>query len=372
MLFDPRPKTQKKDLFGRDEELNTFLRALRSRTPLILLLGIWRVGKTSLLKVGLSESGEPYIFLDMRKLDEEGYAKSVLYRMIEAEINRILPRWRKLINYIKRVKGVSVSAAGIGGSIQLDWGRDGVILSDLVESLNSWVEDDEKVSYFTLAFDEAQLLRNMVGGKGRIDFRSLIAYIYDNLKNIKVVLTGSEIGLLMDFLQFDKAGSILYGRYKEEIILKPFTQNLSREFLVRGFKEANLEAPLEVIDYVIEKLDGIPGWLTSYGYRCIQKHRVDIESVEDFLMEAGELIREKFDKLERKSRLYILVLKAISMDFSTWKGIKMSVEAWLGRPIHNAQITRIIKGLVKMGIIEKVNNKYIILDPIIGNKVRLQ
>lgn len=53
MLFDVRPKTDRKDLFGRERELEWLLGALRSDVPLILLLGVRRVGKTSLLRVAL-------------------------------------------------------------------------------------------------------------------------------------------------------------------------------------------------------------------------------------------------------------------------------------------------------------------------------
>lgn len=44
-----------------------------------------------------------------------------------------------------------------------------------------------------MTFDEAQLLRNMMGGKGRIDFRSLLAYAYDKLSNLIFILTVGDI-----------------------------------------------------------------------------------------------------------------------------------------------------------------------------------
>ena len=75
MLFDPRPKQEKRDLFGRERELNRLLAAMGSRCPLILLLGVRRIGKTSLLKVALKEAGQPYIYLDLRILEEEGYSR---------------------------------------------------------------------------------------------------------------------------------------------------------------------------------------------------------------------------------------------------------------------------------------------------------
>ncbi len=46
-----------------------------------------------------------------------------------------------------------------------------------------------------IVFEEAQYLRY-----SRINFGSLLAYIYDNLLYLTVILTGSEVGLLHDFL----------------------------------------------------------------------------------------------------------------------------------------------------------------------------
>jgi len=90
----------------------------------------------------------------------------------------------------------------------------------LFEKLDEWIEEEDEIPYLVVAFDEAQLLRFLTGGKGKIDFREFFAYIYDNLKNIRLVLTGSEMGLLLDFLGFNESGKPLYGRYREEIILK--------------------------------------------------------------------------------------------------------------------------------------------------------
>ncbi|MCX8182734.1 MAG: hypothetical protein N3D12_06415 [Candidatus Methanomethyliaceae archaeon] len=60
MLFDERPKEAKEDLYDREEELEQ-LRKLASK-PLVLLTRMRRIGKTSVLKVFLKESGLPYAF----------------------------------------------------------------------------------------------------------------------------------------------------------------------------------------------------------------------------------------------------------------------------------------------------------------------
>ncbi|MGC8600538.1 MAG: ATP-binding protein, partial [Nitrososphaeria archaeon] len=54
MLFDERPKVNRSDLFDREMELNELKEKLDK--PLLLLTGIRRIGKTSVLNVFLNES----------------------------------------------------------------------------------------------------------------------------------------------------------------------------------------------------------------------------------------------------------------------------------------------------------------------------
>ncbi len=55
MLFDIRPKSSRSDLFDREDELREFDRAVDHGRPLTLVLGIRRIGKTSLVKAFLRE-----------------------------------------------------------------------------------------------------------------------------------------------------------------------------------------------------------------------------------------------------------------------------------------------------------------------------
>ena len=49
--------------------------------------------------------------------------------------------------------------------------------------------------HVVLVLDEVQYLRYSI-----IGLRPLLAYAYDHLRNMTMVLTGSEVGLLHDFL----------------------------------------------------------------------------------------------------------------------------------------------------------------------------
>ena len=364
MLFDPRPKERREDLYGRERELQELLEALRGECPLILLLGVRRIGKTSLLKVALRESSQPYIYLDLRVLEEEGYSKVVLYRMLSEELSRLQSSWNRLRRWLGSVKGVEIA----GVRVELDWGREGVRLSSLLNSLNGWA--GEEGVYLTLAFDEAQLLRNMMGGKGRIDFRSLLAYAYDNLPNLKFILTGSEMGLLMDFIGAENPESPLYGRYREEITLEGFDEETSIGFLRAGFLEHGMKPDETTLRGVVERLNGLIGWLTYYGYRAISERRVDEEILKIVLEEAKAMASMELDKIVRRSKNYRLILRAIGEGRHRWIDIKRAVEAWSGRPIANPNLTRALKTLMKLGIVRRMDGMYRIEDPIIREVVR--
>ncbi|WP_366940168.1 hypothetical protein [Thermococcus sp.] len=59
LYFDERPKSRREDLYDRERELEEMLASIESRKPLIVLKGIRRLGKTSLLQVALSEAKVP-------------------------------------------------------------------------------------------------------------------------------------------------------------------------------------------------------------------------------------------------------------------------------------------------------------------------
>lgn len=74
MLFDLVPKEHRYDLFGREAELRELGNSIRSKEKLIVIYGVRRVGKTSLLHVFLNEKEVPYILIDIRDIYfEEGY-----------------------------------------------------------------------------------------------------------------------------------------------------------------------------------------------------------------------------------------------------------------------------------------------------------
>ena len=76
MLFNLYPKTKLKDLFGREREFREFRMALELGERLIVIYGMRRTGKTSLLKTCLYElkyRSPPTVCVGFRRSVHHGF-----------------------------------------------------------------------------------------------------------------------------------------------------------------------------------------------------------------------------------------------------------------------------------------------------------
>jgi len=358
MLFDLRPKDKREELFDREKEIEVIKRSAQDY-PVTLILGIRRVGKSSLLRVALNEMKNG-IYIDVRKLhfDSGGWiTNEVLIQAFERALNSLNPKIKKeLLDYLKHIKGVSIAGVKINFEKKAS-------LSEILEALN----DYGKV---IIAFDEAQYLK-FYGARGGKEFLSLIAYAYDNLKNLSFIFTGSEIGLLHDFLGVFDYESPLYGRVYNEITIEPFTRDLSKEFLKSGFSELGIKISDNEINKAVELLDGIPGWLVEFGYHY-SKRRDFEKAIENVLIKAEKFLEGELKELEKKSHRYILILKAISLGFNRWESIKEFIESHDKR-VPNSRLAVLIKNLEKMSWIRAEygeKKRYKIVDPVVEKVLR--
>ncbi|MGC9072466.1 MAG: AAA family ATPase, partial [Acidilobus sp.] len=245
MLFDERPKLRKGDLFDRETEVFYVIEG--AGHPLTVITGIRRIGKTSVLNVALGELKDAVtLIVDCRRL-RPNYGRSELYALFSEALST---RFDRLVDVLSGVRGVSI----MGNSVELRWrGKDSVSLADLIDRLNR--------RRVVVALDEAQRLRGPLSG----EVRDAIAHAYDYDRNVTFILTGSEVGLLYDFIGVEDEASALYGRFFREVRLERFSPERSREFLRRGFEELGVNVDEDLIDEVAGLFDGIPGWLTFAG-----------------------------------------------------------------------------------------------------------
>ncbi|MCG3110052.1 hypothetical protein L3N51_02349 [Metallosphaera sp. J1] len=343
IYFEPTAKETRDDLFDREKELRE-LHALVGR-PIILLTGVRRIGKTSVLKVFLNEVDLPHALVDTRMSLSSYKNLYVLFSEVLSQINRRSP----LRSLLEHISGVSF----FGVNVSLSWDvRSRPSLAQIMDRVN----ESGKV---VIALDEAQNLRGKVGN----EMLSLLAHCYDYCRNITFILTGSEIGLLRDFLRLEDPSSPLYGRHVEEIRLERFDSNASREFLERGFSQVNLSPSQDVLDYAVESLDGVVGWLTEFGYRCVRTKEVRKEFVDEVIDVAGKTVLHELGHL---SRNYVLVLEAIALGHDRWSEIKRYLEEKEKRIVYDAEIKRFLERLEKMSYVtRRERGRYELTDPVV-------
>jgi len=331
VLFDPRPKCSRNELFDRERELAFLEQHVEAGEPLILVLGIRRIGKTSLVKSFLSDRIGVYV--DMRGVRRE----ADLYRALSKGLSGSLGRLKGIL---QGIRGIKITGVGV----EFKWrGRDSLSMLGLLEELN------KAGKRITVIFDEAQRLRPPL----LVEMRDILAYVYDNLDNVSVVLTGSEIGLLRSFLGIENPETPLYGRYAAELEVSRFSRELSMEFLKKGFQEMGIMVDGSILEEAVELFDGIVGWLVFFGRSYINGDKNTDRIVEI----AVQLALKELGTLSRREKL---VLKAVSNGARSWSTIRSYVEEKEGESIPKASLTRIIRRLERLSIIRN----YRFLDPV--------
>lgn len=359
MLFDLAPKRRKEDLYDFEGELKAVSDAFR-RGRIIMLLAMRRMGKTSLLHTFINEYKVPAVFLDARSIALSGYVnfRSFAIGLGEA-LNDFMAKSRRaprLIELLRNVRGVEV---GVGvAKVALKWGRkERVDLASLMGRLDEFAgEGGVKV---LVAIDEAQELRPI-----KRVVLNLLAFSYDNLRNVVFALTGSEVGLLYDLLSVHDPDSPLYGRYIHEVKLRRLTEEEALDFLRRGFEEVDVNVSESTLQKAVEALDGVIGWLTFFGWSYYSGN-TDLENV----MEAAA--KQELKELERflvkssAEKRYKAILKAIAEKPLRWSAVKRLLEAEEGVEVDDKNFNELLQRLVKLGFVEETANGYGIADPIL-------
>lgn len=324
---------------------------------IIVIYGVRRVGKTSLLRVALNEAKVPFAYIDVRGIyDRSGNVSEILFvKDLIASFKKNMTLYEKvrfnIKDILKHVKGFRFREMEIEliSGVKID-------LHEVLKRINDWCADHGL--RFVIALDEAQYLRYSKY------YPLLLSWVFDNLKKITVVLAGSEVGLLQDFLGSSKSGKPLGGRIKFEIRLDRFDYEQGTDFLKKGLQQANVSPRNDELEEAIREFDGIVGWLTMYGhYRASGlPHQ---ESLAKTIEEAEIVVRDELYKLIGNSKeRYLSILKAVSQGNKRWMEIKDYVTLKVG-PIADSQFNYLLNKLIKYGFAEKDNNEYSITDPIL-------
>ena len=365
VLFSLEPRSRVEELYDFRGELGELVDVYNSGRVAVVL-GLRRMGKSSLVRSFLNSYGIPHVMIDVRRIiiNEGRVGVRGFFNELSRALSEFLERNEdfggRLVRYLSRIRGVSVSLSP--PSVSLSWGRaNRVPLTELLNAINEVAEDlGRKV---VLAIDEAQELRGI-----GLSIPTLVAYIYDNLGSVVTIITGSQVGLMYDVLGLYEPDSPLYGRVVKEIRLKRLSREQSIEFLRLGFSEAGVNVSNEELERAADLLDGIIGWLTYYGWYRVHGGL----SLEEILDIASKQEVEELRKFLTKSRAedrYKVILKTVAERPRKWSEIKRAVEAREGAEIDSHNFTKLLEHLVKLSILEKANDEYIIPDPVLRHGI---
>jgi len=351
VFFDPRPKRRRVDLYDFDDEFNALKDYLGQ--PLTVVSGLRRTGKTSLIMTVLEEMSAPYIFVDMR-----GIVGSLrdLYSTLSHSVSDFMLRLSRLqflrdsiLKFLRVLRGVSLS----GFSVEFSWGREKPSLIELLTAIDAAAgEHGVKV---VIVFDEFQ---NAVGKTGLL-LHNAIAYSYDYLRSVSFIISGSEMGVMYRALKNPEAP--LYGRAYLEVKTRRLTRRESLDFLEKGFSQLGYTPPTTEIEEVVDRLDGVIGWLTYYGY--LRTHGG--KGLDEVWEQAVELARKELENFlgsrVSKSR-YRAVLRLLAQGIREWSRLKNKLEDIEGKPVSDRVLHDILQTLRNHSIIDE-NNTF--LDPLI-------
>lgn len=352
MYFKLGVKERREDFFNFEREMEALVRELkRPETRMIVIRGVRRTGKSSLLRVGLADSGLPWLLLDARAFGP--FAPDHIYDLLSDSLSRLAERYRTLKKVLGKVRGISISG------IKVEFAsRERPVLVNALEKLSEWGKSTGKK--VVLALDEAQDFRFLPR------FDGLLAHVYDYLDGIKLVLAGSEVGVLDQFLGRKKPRASLFGRPYFEIKMERLPRERAEEFLRAGFEQAGRKVGEEELSEAVGTFDGIVGWLTSYGYHALRAGHG--EAMARTLQEGAAVVRGELESfLAQRSPArarYLFILGMLASPVS-WSEVKRGLTARLGRVISDKQLSRYLAELVDYGFAVKLDDKYALADPMI-------
>ncbi|WP_448521501.1 AAA family ATPase [Pseudothermotoga sp.] len=362
MFFSLEPKADRKNLYDREKELEQLEKFL-DHGRIAVVTGVRRIGKTSIVRTFLNDKEKDEVFhilIDCRTfvVSSTAFDKDGFYRALISSVEDLFEnKFSKILKSISKVKTPLIEV-----DIESEPDRRRSVTT-ILSNVNKMLEKSNRK--LIIALDEAQVLR--LDGTGGISFLNFLAHIYDFLTNVKVILTGSEVGVLHDLLRLSDVKAPLFGRHVDEVAVQRFSAEDSLNFLVLGSKQAALNPDVEKFRKVVDVLDGLVGYLTLYGFTLLQTGDYD-RAFAETLEIAEKMVESELNELFRKSPNYRIVLEAVAHRMDTYSKIKKYF-LMNSISINDTTLPKLIKSLVKYSYLEeRIENgskRYVIPDPIV-------
>lgn len=343
MYFEVEPKGRKKDFFNYESEYGQVKSAIARRDKIIAVVGVRRVGKTSLLNLVYHETNCLKLWLDGRVVaDPKKDIFAAIYETAKSGTPKIFGK----------IDSLNLSAFGIGLGIRL--------------GPESRIEIEKKISASGRIFvfiDEAQRMPIL-------DLADVLSYFYDRFPQVSFIISGSEVGLVEGILGEKDAEHPLYGREVAKVAIERLDRNRSAEYLKKGFAQIGVGISDGEIVEAVNELDGLIGWLTLYGYEKGVKKSPDAlakTSQTAARIAASEIVH--FLKKAKNRELYLSILRNVGG--SGWEELRSKSGKDYGKKLNQSLFTFALEKLVSHSFVEKKDQKYILSDPLLAKAVFL-
>jgi len=370
------------NFYNRKKEVNFLLNRIfaikkKARND-VAVIGSRRVGKSSLIlevKEKIIQKNMVCAFIDCEGLDFTSFVQEFNTAVLSPIINKkIKIKLREMLkegarNFVAvfsevfgRVKGIELSSPKLLEVLKLriEFEKEASGKKKEFESLallKSTLSLAEDTGNFVIFFDEFQdTIKYKINDT---EFLAVLRRLIQYQKKCVFVYTGSSIGMMKDI--FSNTDSPFAGN-ADILYVLPFSKETSTKFLKQGFKNYGTNVEPKVLEILVKASGGYPAYLNWMGLRCIDisKKKITIQiakKIKDEMFSPmsplKQMIEKQLSKLGTKTRL---ALKAIAVGYNTPSEISDFAQ------LSNVYVY--LNRLQKYGIIEKKNNKYYILDPL--------
>lgn len=371
MYFDLAPKEKLEDLYDFEDlfrKLIGLIKATVQRNPLIVVKGVRRAGKTSLIKTALNELGLPYLYVNGKRFaDMPVITKKNLLKELERGLNEAVEKEKKWMGkFLEVLQGVEwLKVDSKPPFIHFEWRRPSreMDIPDLIYSFQRLSRQSKM--RFVLVLDEAQEFKRLADYK----LQNLMSDIYDHRHEIQMIVSGSQVGLLDDFLEIGDPEAPLFGRGMADVTVSRLSIDLATDFLQRGCKQAGVRTDKKTIELAVSELDGVIGWLTFFGHKVVSggsPKEVLARTVEEGSKLEAQELGHFLKTREQGRKRYITILKTSArLGPARWTTLKANLQAEEGKKISDKIFSALLKNLVKANFLDKKEDTYFVLDPLL-------
>lgn len=362
------------DPFDRENEVSSLMEMIRRRQP-TAVVGVRRIGKTSVILRSLKEIDIPKVYISLEDFVEgksfdlasflSFYSSAILTELVKSldpsvklpEIMKVkgrqlIERLREILGYVKIRFNFPPSEIEVFLDEKRGRRESLPAILDLPQVLG-----ERFGMNFVVFLDEFQFLR--LASQNYPGIFHLMRSKWQFHNRVTYVVSGSSVGILERI--FGSREEPFY-QFFYPLYIRPFTREISVRFLEQGYQEEGKDFEEIALSFAVDQLDGIPAWLNYFGLKTLSCGKVDFECARSKLGEMVEdplirnIVAEEYAKLGRNARK-ILRFLAERGGRSTLRGIEL----------NRSGVNEGIKSLLGEGYVRREERGiYQVVDPIIA------